>query len=500
MSITKTAEANDGQGRILRNTSYLTGAFILQKIISFVYYTVVVNFIGVSKTGEYDPLKSLIPITLILIDFSLSAVITREIARKPESTKTLIGNVLGIKIIFALAVLTIFGVVTNFGNFSQEVQSSLYLVALIVAFDTFTLTFFAALRGLQNMKFEAIGMVFNQLIAVGLGYAALKLGFGMRGVFFATVAASVFNFLWSIIAFKRYARIWPKIIWDKTIIGLLLKLALPFAAAAFLVKAYTYTDRYLLLAFKGTTAVAFYAVAHKLTFALEFLPSAFAAGLYPAMSAYFVSSKEKLENTFEKSLVYMMIIAVPISVAMCFLADGIVGLAFNKFFAPSARPLQILILSLPVIFMNFPVGTLLNAINKTKLNTLNMALTLLVNISINALLIKKFSYMGSALATFVSGTTLFSLGLYWVNKYIKVPLRKLGFRILKIYLAALAAGLVVWPLKSFLHFEIKGRSGEVVVLLAVYVLIYLICLFAFRGMLKTEFTDFKNSLLRRKSA
>ncbi|PIS40743.1 MAG: hypothetical protein COT26_01680 [Candidatus Kerfeldbacteria bacterium CG08_land_8_20_14_0_20_43_14] len=500
MSISKISETNESQSKILRNTSYLTGAFILQKIISFVYYTVVVNHIGVSKTGAYDPIKSLIPIALILIDFSLSAVITREIARKPSSTKSYIGNVLGIKLIFALVVLAAFGLVTNFGSFSQEVQSSLYLVALIVVFDTFTLTFFAVLRGLQNMKYEALGMIVNQIIAVGLGYAALKMNFGMRGVFFATVIASIVNFGWSIVAVRRYAKIWPKIIWDKAMIILLLKMAVPFAIAAMLTKVYTYTDRYLLLIFKGANSVAYYAIAHKLTFALEFLPSAFAAGLYPAMSAFFVSSKKQLQNTFEKALVYMMIISVPTSIVMFVLADGIVGLAFKKFFAPAAGPLQILILSLPVIFMNFPVGTLLNAVNKTRLNTISMGITVLVNISLNALLIKKFSYFGSAIATFASGITLFSLGMYWINKQIEVPYQRLFKRLVKVYLAALIGGAIVLPLKSFLHLPFMGREASAVPLGVLFFVVYFICLFLFRGMLKTEFSDFKNSLLRRKSA
>ena len=54
-----TTDVNSVQSKILRNTSYLTGAFVLQKLISFVYYTVVVNSIGVSKTGEYYRLSRL---------------------------------------------------------------------------------------------------------------------------------------------------------------------------------------------------------------------------------------------------------------------------------------------------------------------------------------------------------------------------------------------------------------------------------------------------------
>ncbi len=496
-TVEPTTEVNAGQSKILRNTSYLTGAFVLQKIISFLYYTVVVNHIGVSRSGEYDPLKSLIPIALILIDFSLSQVVTREIARSPQRLKSILGNVLGLKLLFTLVVMTAFGFVTNFGNFSQDVQSSLYLVALIVGFDTFTLTFFAVLRGLQNMKFEAMGMILNQVLAVGIGYTTLRLDLGLRGIFFATLLGSVANFAWSTFSLRRFAKVWPRLQWDVWLIKELLKMALPFAIAAMLVKVYTYTDRYLLLIQKGRDAVGFYAVAHKLTFALEFLPSAFAAGLYPAMSNFYINSKEKLADTFERAIVYMMILSVPMSLGIFVLASSFVGLAFNEFFAASADPLRILILSLPVIFMNFPVGTLLNASNRTKYNTVSMAVTVLVNISLNALLITRFSYMGAAAATLVSGTVLFGMGMYWVRNVITVPWQRLISRILRVYGAALIASLLIFPFRNAFPVFVGGRRADVLGWTVLFAVIYVAGLIVLKGVKREELSALWRIIRRR---
>jgi O-antigen/teichoic acid export membrane protein len=277
-------------------------------------------------------------------------------------------------------------------------------------------------------------------------------------------------------------------------------MAIPFAIAAMLVKVYTYTDRYLLLLLKGRDAVAFYAVAHKLTFALEFLPSAFAAGLYPAMSTYFISSKENLQKTFERAMVYMMVIAVPLSIMIFVLARGLVGLAFNPHFGNAAAPLEILILSLPVIFMNFPVGTLLNATNRTRLNTISMAITVLVNISLNAFLIQRFSYLGSAFATFVSGCTLFALGMYWTRGVITIPWRRLTSRILRVYAAAIVGGLIIYPLRSSFSIIVSGRHAEVIIFGVLFFIIYAVGLLVFKGMRRDEFMALKQTLLRRSNA
>jgi O-antigen/teichoic acid export membrane protein len=499
-NVEPTTEVNAGQSRILRNTSYLTGAFVLQKVISFLYYIVVVNALGVTQTGAYDPLKNLIPIALILIDFSLSQVVTREVARKPNSVKSLLSNVLGIKIVFALVVMLAFGFVTNVGHFSHDVQSSLYLVAIIVGLDTFTLSFFAVLRGLQNMKFEALGLILNQIVAVTVGYIAISMHSGLRGIFFATMLGSIFNFSWATFSLHRIAKVWPTLRWDAILLKRLLTMALPFAIAAMLTKLYAYSDRYLLLIIKGQDAVGFYAVANKLTFAWEFLPSAFAAGLYPAMSTYYIQSREKLASTFERSLVYLMLIAIPMSLGIFVLATRFIDMAFQTFFNPSATALRILILSLPVIFMNYPVGTLLNATNRTKYNTISMAVTVLVNLSINTFVVRHFSFLGAAFATFISGFVLFGMGLFWIRGVITIPWRRLISRAARTYGAAIVAAVAVFPFRNMLTIHLFHRQIEALVWVVVFAAIYIVALIIFRGIRRDELVALKSLLLRRKVA
>ena len=97
---------NQSQERILKNTGYLTVAFILQKILSFLYFIYIARALGPVDFGFYDPAKTLIPIFLILIDFSLSVVLVREIARKPENTEEYLSSVLAVKVIFAFFIIS----------------------------------------------------------------------------------------------------------------------------------------------------------------------------------------------------------------------------------------------------------------------------------------------------------------------------------------------------------------------------------------------------------
>ncbi|MFA6098460.1 MAG: flippase [Patescibacteria group bacterium] len=483
---------NNGQAqeRILKNTSYLTIAFILQKILSFLYFVYIARYLGPVDLGLYDPVKSLIPIFLILIDFSLSVVLVREIARDPNKTESYLGSVLGIKLIFALVVVLSMGLYTNFSNYSNIVKTVLYLDAVIVALDTFTLTFFAVFRGLQNMKFEAMGMIGTQILTIIFGVLSISLNWGLQALFIAVAAGSIFNFVFSLTMLIKKAKIRVTLRWDMEIIKKFMKFALPFAIAAIFVKIYTYTDRFMLLKISGQSFVGWYVTAHKLTYALEFIPSAFAASIFPAMSYFFVHSRKDLAKTFEKAMHYLMVLSLPISIGIFVLADKIILTMYGDVYETSIQPLRILIMGLIVVFLNFPVGAFLNACNKQVVNTINMAIIVVINVIINIILIPKYSLNGAAVAALISGIVLFFLGLRWIGKIVEYDKKKLINYLLKIFCAAALMGIVLLLLKNDLSIFILMPLGAAV---------YFVLLYVFKGVnkndIKTLYSSFANKFL-----
>lgn len=501
--------STQSQERILKNAGYLTIAFILQKILSFLYFVYISRIIGPVDLGLYDPVKSLIPIFLIIIDFSLSAVLVREIARTPQRVEEYLSNILGMKIFFALIILLGMGLFTNLSSFPALTKTILYLDGVIVVLDTFTLTFFAVFRGMQKMKFEAIGMIVTQVLTVIVGVVGLQSHYDLRILFFAVLAGSFFNILFSYTLLRKKLKIRIRFAWQKQIIITFLKMAWPFAITAILVKIYTYTDRFLLLALSGQGSVGWYVVAHKFTYALEFIPSAFAASIFPAMSVFFISSKENLIRTFEKAMYYLMILALPISFGIFVLADKIIISLSGQAYATSVLPLRILISGLIVIFLNFPVGAFLNACNRQVINTINMAIAVVINVIINILLIKQYTIVGAAIAALVSGFVLFSLGLRCVGKiitYNKKFLVKTFFK--TIASAAIMAG-VLYFLKSKVDITINLDTSPIwknigsLLSLGIYILIGFLIYFGImlivKGFSLSDFRFLYRKLISKKS-
>ena len=80
--------------------------------------------------------------------------------------------------------------------------------------------------------------------------------------------------------------------------------------------------------------------------------------------------------------------------------------------------LQVLIIVLLPIFLDFPIGSLLNAADKQATKTVIMGLTMVVNVLANVLLIPIFGIMGAAYAALLSFWFMFLAGLYFIPKII----------------------------------------------------------------------------------
>jgi len=351
--------------------------------------------------------------------------------------------------------------------------------------DSFTTTFFAVARGFHNLIFESLSAILFQLIVLGLGLTAIYSGLNLLWVMGALVSGSIFNFCYSFAIVKHKIKI--KIIpsWDKKLIKAVASLTVPFGIFALFQRFYMHLDTVLLSILAGDKYVGFYQIAFKIVFALQFLPMAFIASLYPAMSNYWLNNRSQLSITFERAISYLMIISLPISAGVVALADKII-LIFKTNYMSAVLPMQIIILSLLFIFINFPVGSLLNACDRQKQNTLNMVIAAILSVALNLILIPRFQALGASITVLVTNALMTFLGFYWARGAISYNLKKILKTFLKILICALAMGILVWYLKNYLN---------IFVLIILGAIIYFLLLFAIGGFKKEDIISIYHSFL-----
>ncbi|HPT08192.1 MAG TPA: flippase [bacterium] len=433
---------------IAKNTSYLTVALIIQKVISFFYFILLARNLGPDSLGQYYFAISFTTIFAIFIDLGLVNYLIRETAKTKEKSEKLLSNILGLKLITSfLSVLAVFLFINILGDYDALSRQLVYISSICMVLDSFTLTFFGAIRGFHNLKFESISSIIFQLIVLAVGWTFLILGLDLRLIMLSLVLASVFNFIYSGAILKFKIKMPIKFSFNLPIFKNILILSLPFAFYGIFQRLYTYLDSVLLSFFSGDYYVGIYQVAFKIIYALQFLPMAFVASLYPAMSYYWLNNKEQLNTAFRRSLDYLMMISIPISVAVFLLADQII-MIFKSGYEGALWPLRISILALVFIFVNFPIGSLLNACDRQKKNTRNMLITLIMAIILNIILIPKFQAVGASVVVLVSNGLMFILGIIECRKIITYKFKSNIINFLKILLASILMGGLIIILKN----------------------------------------------------
>ncbi|MEA3249396.1 MAG: oligosaccharide flippase family protein [Patescibacteria group bacterium] len=420
-------------GKVVRNTSYLVMAFVGQKVLTFVYFTVIARTVGVEGAGRYFLAVSFTTMFSIFVDLGLANVLVREIAKFPDKAKSLLANVLGIKLMLAVLTVAAALVTARLLDYHPQTTLMISIACAVMVLDSMHLVLYAAMRGFQNLKYEAVGVVTGQIVIITVGSTFLYLKMPLHFLVVALLCGSTWNVIWAVWSLKRRFGVLPSFRIDRPMARFLWGVTIPFAFAGIFSRVYSYIDSIMISKLISEAAVGLYGVAYKIAFAFQFMPMAFAAALYPAMSEQYVTDRKKLGALLTVSMNYLMLIAVPIAFGVATLAEEFILMLYGPEFLGSVMPLQILMFSLIFAFLYWPGGSLLNATDRQALNTAVMGTTMVLNIVLNAILIPRLGIVGAAFAALAGNALLWAGAMWFSRKVVRVDKRaffKMAFKTL----------------------------------------------------------------------
>lgn len=478
---------------VTQNTIYLTISYVAQKVLSFLYFVLLARYLGVENLGKYTFALSFTTMWAVFIDIGLTPALVKEVARSFEDTKKQLLAVISVKLGLSVIVYAMVIVTINLMGYPALTKQLVYLSGLIMALDAITQSLWGVLRGARNLKFEGQGIVINQLLVLIGGFVFLQWKLPLIYIMLPLLAGSLFNLAYSTFMVKTKLVLNGRYAFDWSMVKRMLRLAWPFALLTILSRVYGNADSVLLsyiLKSSGDYAVGIYAAAMKIPFALQFIPSAFSAAIFPAFSHYFLHDKKQLSYVFEKSFYFLTILVLPIIFGIFVLAEKIVPMVFGADFMLSVLPLRILIISLLFVFWNFLLGALLNGTDHQWKNTLFVGVAMGFSVMLNALLIPHYDYLAAA-AIFVVGQTGISIASIVVARKVgEFAWGKMIIQFGRLLASSILMAVVVWCLKEFLPLGLTIAGG---------VITYGVALIITRSFSLADIKEFKNAIVNRNS-
>lgn len=225
-----------------------------------------------------------------------------------------------------------------------------------------------------------------------------------------------------------------------------LKMISIFLAMSVATTIYTNMDSAMLGILRGTGENGYYDVAVKVKNILAAVVSSLGTVLLPRMSFYISNHmRGEFHRITQKALRFILVLSLPICVYFILFAEPSVSLLAGNQFAPSVRPMQLIMPTLVLIGLT-------NIIGMQTMVPLGMEKQVLyseiagaaVNLAINCILIPELGCSGAAIGTLAAEMIVFLVQVFVMRKSVVPLLRKMPYvKLLAALIAAAAASLWV---------------------------------------------------------
>jgi len=410
--------------RIAKNTVVPLLSDIVSKVPGFFYVMYTARYLGVERFGILSFALAFTGIFGVFGDLGLQQLTVREVARDKSLARKYLGNIAVMKIFLVVITFGLIALTINLLGYPEQTIKVVYFVALSVIFGAFTEMFYSIFRAFERMEYQSIGQILHSVLMLLGALFAISHGFdvvGFASIYFL-VSAVVLVYAFAVCVWKF---VLPKIEMDWEFWKPTIKAALPFfLAGVFSVIAFK-INIVMLSMMKGDVIVGWYSAAYRLIVFLVFIPSAFSGSIYPILSKYYISSQESLKLAYQKSFKYMCVLSFPITIGTILLADSIILIIYKSGYVHSIIALQVLACVVPFTFLTHILAGTLNSINRQDLTMKILLLCMISNVTMNLILIPRYSYVGAAIATVITDLIQCVLCFHFLSKFVyKIQIHK----------------------------------------------------------------------------
>lgn len=452
---------------IFKNMSWLMISQVIASICGFLWTILIARYLGVNDYGVLGFAISLTGILAITVDLGISTHIVRHIATNYDSAPKYLGNALPLKSIFAIGtfILTLIILILMKSNELTIIVTLLFTIEIII--KSFINLLNGAFQAFEEGKFQGIGNSMLNIILFIFILISIFTDLGIFGISISYILANAIALIYCYYVLNKHITK-PKFEIDKSFCKKITMLSLPFAVTGILYSVYYSIDVVMLTNLVGDYATGIYNATYKLISVLTLFYSVYIAVIFPVMSRFFEDDEKLLVISYEKSIKYLMLVMIPLSVATMFYSLDIIQLIYGHEYDAASSVLSILIWTVGLLFISGAGNTLLNASHKEISVTKIYAIAAVFNIVLNFIMIPYLSYIGAAITTVLSDVLIVAIQTYVIYKLGHKPNKKLYYDLGKIIIGSVILGIALSFLK--LNMWVALPVGIIIYLAVMYLI------------------------------
>ncbi|HUC31463.1 MAG TPA: flippase [Candidatus Paceibacterota bacterium] len=387
---------------VAKNTVWLSISNFGGRIIKAVIVIYAARALGTAGYGVFSYAITLAGFFGIFVDPGINSVLIREGAKStPEERQSLFSTTLIMKAVILAASVVIVIMIAPFFSTLPGAKVLLPLVALVIVFDN-TREFLSSLfRSEEKMQWDAASFLLENLAITVFGFIFLMIAATPKSFMNAYVVGTAVGALSAIWLLRgRFKNILAGASAKRMLA--IIKTAWPFAITGALGILLTSTDVLIISWMKTASDVGIYSAAIRIIQTLYLVPGVIQLSTLPLFARLAKRDNEKFRRVLERTVAFIFLISIPISLGGIILGTQIMRLVFGVGYIAGGLALSILMLNLSFDYAGSVIANGIFAYDHQKNLIISSAIAGISNVLFDILFIPHWGMTGSAFATLIA--------------------------------------------------------------------------------------------------
>jgi stage V sporulation protein B len=420
--------------RFVQDVGLSFASLAISSLVHFILRIFLARYLGPADLGQYTLAYTFYSFGVLLSAFGIGGGVGKYVAENREDALALPtmrkGRLLLVGVVSSFVIGCIMWLILHTSSpwiaerffRMPELSSLLQIVAFAFPFIALEKATLGFLNGMRRMGLYAFINVAQNVLILVLTVALALLGYGLEGAVVALVLPIVLLGLFSVVALQRQMNR-PTRAQSARIFRILLRFGVFVVMGNGMYMLFYNVDRILLGRFTDDVTVGIYGIAAILSGLVPLIPSAIQLVTGPTIASYWGRGESSnIQTLVNRSMKYTAILIVPISFVGVFLSRDLINLIFGGEYLSATVPLQILLAGFGFGGIFTSVGTALAMTRWVHMGFILGAAQVVANVVLGIVLIPHFGMNGAAVATAASLTLGALLGLYFVQRFIKIAM------------------------------------------------------------------------------
>lgn len=365
--------------------------------------------------GSYSTAMALFGLGELVCELGLSNFLPRELAKDLSQTNRYLvhtGILVLISSLTSMAIL--FGLASHLG-YSAETITSVYLVSLALTPTALNAMIGAIFICHQRAEFVTFTTLFWTILRVLVSLYFLHQGHSVISLVAAFTGTSFLSFFTNLFFYTRHIDK-PRWEFNFSFLRDMVRDLRTFVVLAIGGSLFTQSETIILSLFRDEAQVGFYNAAYKLITVWYIIPASYMSVVFPMLTQAYQQSLHKSRTIQEKSIKYLLAVALPLAVGGFAVAHPVIDLFYGPGFEEAVAVFRVIAWHTVLAFINNVLWRVLLARDEQRLALRVQVISGIVRIGLSLFLAPMLGCLGAAWALMGGYVVYTLLHIYYVRR------------------------------------------------------------------------------------